>query len=97
MTSLKAQQELTTVKATVTPLRHRPNLLALARGKVNAYIHAMKQAFKVDYRKWNGNYIVYFSVLGVSVTSSNSGVPDISGTVYNKTQVVIHKYTCSIF
>lgn len=25
--------------------------------------------------------------VGVSVTSSNSGVPDISGTVYNKTQV----------
>lgn len=27
---------------------------------------------------------------GVSVTSSNSGVPDISGSVYNKTQVSLN-------
>lgn len=31
--------------------------------------------------------INYRVSIGVSVTSSNSGVPDISGTVYNKTQV----------
>lgn len=38
-------------------------------------------------------YILYS--IGVSVTSSNSGVPDISGTVYNKTQVVAP--TCYVF
>ena len=36
--------------------------------------------------------MVYF-LLGVSVTSSNSGVPDISGSVYNKTQVSIKHST----
>lgn len=31
--------------------------------------------------------VFFFSFPGVSVTSSNTGVPDISGSVYNKTQV----------
>ncbi len=36
----------------------------------------------------NHHFVFFdFSALGVSVTSSNTGVPDISGSVYTKTQV----------
>lgn len=31
---------------------------------------------------------IYTVIAGVSVTSSNTGVPDISGSVYTKTQVI---------
>lgn len=34
--------------------------------------------------------------IGVSVTSSNSGVPDISGTVYNKTPVMTTPVTLHV-
>lgn len=33
---------------------------------------------------------------GVSVSSSNTGVPDISGSVYNKTQVSTSLYDCAL-
>lgn len=38
-----------------------------------------------------------FQLLGVSVTSSNTGVPDISGSVYTKTQVSVFATLLNLF
>lgn len=48
-----------------------------------------------------GNFIhkldpfIYSVSTGVSVTSSNTGVPDISGSVYTKTQVIASSQSLS--
>lgn len=85
MTWHKAQGEQNTVKGTAAALRHRPNLLLLAQAKV---LKVTRVIFRVLFLHDKNINILRCNSTGVSVTSSNSGVPDISGTVYNKTQVM---------
>lgn len=60
-------------------------------------IHAFPRCTRVcikRFHSWIRSFILSVST-GVSVTSSNTGVPDISGSVYTKTQVIT--YSRSLF